>query len=71
MRKLLIPSLVLATAALALTATATGARTSGAAQEAIPGSRLEVFEGAGHFPHREDPERAAAEIAAFFDRLAG
>ena len=37
MRKLLIPSLVLATAALALTATATGARTSGAAQEAIPG----------------------------------
>jgi polar amino acid transport system substrate-binding protein len=37
MRKLLIPSLVLATAALALTATATGARTSGAAQGAIPG----------------------------------
>src|SRR6187551_1895689 len=37
MRKLLIPSLVLATAALALTATATGARSSGAAQGAIPG----------------------------------
>jgi polar amino acid transport system substrate-binding protein len=37
MRKLLIPSLVLATAALALTATATGAHTSGAAQLAIPG----------------------------------
>ena len=37
MRKLLIPSLVLATAALALTATATGAHTSRAAQGAIPG----------------------------------
>lgn len=28
-----------------------------AAQRAIPGSRLEVFEGAGHFPHRDDPAR--------------
>jgi pimeloyl-ACP methyl ester carboxylesterase len=26
------------------------------------------FEGAGHFPHREYPERAAIEIAAFFGR---
>lgn len=26
------------------------------------------FKGLGHFPHREDPNRAAAEIAAFFDR---
>ncbi|MFC7538859.1 alpha/beta fold hydrolase [Siccirubricoccus deserti] len=25
--------------------------------------------GLGHFPHREDPDRAAAEIAGFFDRL--
>lgn len=24
--------------------------------------------GVGHFPHREDPDRAAAEIGAFFDR---
>jgi pimeloyl-ACP methyl ester carboxylesterase len=23
----------------------------------------------GHFPHREDPNRAAAEIAAFFKRI--
>ena len=23
----------------------------------------------GHFPHREDPDRAAVEIAAFFQRL--
>jgi len=28
-----------------------------------------MFEGVGHFPHREDPDRAAAEIARFFGRL--
>lgn len=28
------------------------------------------FEGVGHFPHREDPARTAAEVAAFFARLA-
>ncbi len=28
------------------------------------------FANAGHFPHHEQPERAAAEIAGFFDRLA-
>jgi pimeloyl-ACP methyl ester carboxylesterase len=27
------------------------------------------FSGVGHFPHREDPDRAASEIAAFFDRV--
>jgi pimeloyl-ACP methyl ester carboxylesterase len=30
---------------------------------------LAMFPGVGHFPHREDPDRAAAEIAAFFERL--
>jgi pimeloyl-ACP methyl ester carboxylesterase len=30
---------------------------------------LALFPGVGHFPHREDPERAAAEIAAFFARI--
>jgi pimeloyl-ACP methyl ester carboxylesterase len=30
-----------------------------------------LFPGVGHFPHREDPDRAAAEIAGFFGRLAG
>ena len=30
---------------------------------------LAMFPGVGHFPHREDPERAAAEIAAFFTRI--
>jgi len=28
---------------------------------------LAMFEGVGHFPHREDPDRAAAEIARFFE----
>jgi pimeloyl-ACP methyl ester carboxylesterase len=28
-----------------------------------------IFNDVGHFPHREDPDRAAAEIAAFFDRI--
>lgn len=27
------------------------------------------FEGVGHFPHREAPDRAAAGIATFFDRI--
>ena len=31
---------------------------------------LAMFAGAGHFPHREDPDRAASEIAAFFARVA-
>jgi pimeloyl-ACP methyl ester carboxylesterase len=30
---------------------------------------LALFPGVGHFPHREDPDRAAAEIAGFFGRL--
>jgi pimeloyl-ACP methyl ester carboxylesterase len=29
---------------------------------------LAMFSGVGHFPHREDPDRAASEIGAFFDR---
>jgi len=30
---------------------------------------LAAFTGAGHFPHREDPDQAAREIAGFFDRI--
>ncbi|KWV45160.1 alpha/beta hydrolase [Bradyrhizobium macuxiense] len=30
---------------------------------------LAMFPDVGHFPHREDPERAAAEIAGFFERI--
>ena len=36
-----------------------------AAHEAMPGSRFEVFPGAGHMPHHHDPERFAATLADF------
>ena len=36
-----------------------------AAHEAMPGSRLEIFPGAGHLPHHHDPERFAATLADF------
>jgi pimeloyl-ACP methyl ester carboxylesterase len=35
------------------------------ANEAIPGSRLEIFEGAGHYPHCADPERFADLLEEF------
>ena len=35
------------------------------AHELMPGSRLEVFEGSGHFPHAEDPERFAEVLVDF------
>jgi pimeloyl-ACP methyl ester carboxylesterase len=38
-----------------------------AAHGAIPGSRLEVFEDAGHFPHCESPARFADTVAGFID----
>jgi pimeloyl-ACP methyl ester carboxylesterase len=36
-----------------------------AAHEAMPGSRLEVFAGAGHFPHREAPARFVSVLEDF------
>ena len=36
-----------------------------AAHEAMPGSRLEIFEGSGHFPHRDDPDRFAHLLRDF------
>ena len=33
----------------------------------IPGSRLEIVEGAGHYPHRDDPDRFAAALLDFID----
>jgi pimeloyl-ACP methyl ester carboxylesterase len=36
-----------------------------AAHEAIPGSRLEIIEGAGHFPHVEEPSRFAEAVVEF------
>ncbi len=35
------------------------------AHEAMPNSRLEIFEGAGHFPHVERPEEVVAHLLDF------
>ena len=36
------------------------------AHEAMPGSRLEIFDDAGHFPHLDDPLRFARTLGEFF-----
>ncbi len=36
-----------------------------AAHEAMPGSHLEIFEGVGHFPHTEEPERFTDVLVEF------
>jgi pimeloyl-ACP methyl ester carboxylesterase len=36
-----------------------------AAHAAMPGSRLEIFPGAGHFPHHSDPVRFTAKLLEF------
>lgn len=36
-----------------------------AAHELLPGSRLHVFDGAGHFPHVDEPRRFARLLTAF------
>lgn len=38
-----------------------------AAREALPASRLEIFEDVGHFPHCEAPERFVDALVAFID----
>jgi pimeloyl-ACP methyl ester carboxylesterase len=38
-----------------------------AAHDAIPGSRLEILEGVGHFPHVESPERFVALLTDFLE----
>jgi pimeloyl-ACP methyl ester carboxylesterase len=40
------------------------------AADAMPGSRLEIFEEAGHFPHHSDPERFVAVVRAFLQDTA-
>jgi pimeloyl-ACP methyl ester carboxylesterase len=37
--------------------------------ETFPDLDLAMFGDVGHFAHREDPDRAASEIAAFFTRI--
>jgi pimeloyl-ACP methyl ester carboxylesterase len=39
---------------------------AGPAHQGMPGSRLELFEGAGHFPQLDDPLRFARTLADFF-----
>jgi pimeloyl-ACP methyl ester carboxylesterase len=41
------------------------ARHGVAAHDAMPGSRLEIFPGAGHMPHDDDPRRFAEVLTAF------
>ena len=38
-----------------------------AAHEALPGSRLVVFESSGHFPHTEEPESFVEALTDFID----
>ncbi len=40
------------------------------AHAAIEGSRLEIFEGVGHYPHVEDPERFVALLTEFVETTA-
>ncbi|MFD0665750.1 alpha/beta fold hydrolase [Thermocatellispora tengchongensis] len=40
------------------------------AHAAMPGSVLEVFDRAGHFPHRDDPERFAKLVESFIETTA-
>src|SRR5918992_2035532 len=42
-----------------------------AAHEAMPGSRLEVFPGAGNLPHDADPDRFAAVLTEFCESTDG
>ncbi len=40
------------------------------AADAMTGSRLEIFENAGHFPHHSDPDRFVKVVRAFLDTSA-
>jgi pimeloyl-ACP methyl ester carboxylesterase len=40
------------------------------ARDAIPGSRLEIFDRAGHFPHRDEPEHFVTVVEDFLDHTA-
>jgi pimeloyl-ACP methyl ester carboxylesterase len=37
------------------------------AHAAMPGSRLEIFDGAGHFPFHDDPDRFVETVQRFID----
>lgn len=40
------------------------------AHAAMPGSRLEIFEGSGHFPFHDDPARFIDVVERFIDTTA-
>ena len=40
------------------------------AHAAMPGSRLEIFAGSGHFPHHDDPDRFISVVESFIDSTA-
>ncbi|MET4431507.1 alpha/beta hydrolase [Mycolicibacterium sp. 624] len=40
------------------------------AHAAMPGSQLEIFEGSGHFPFHDDPDRFVALVETFIDSTA-
>jgi hypothetical protein len=42
-------------------------RHGAAAHDLIPGSRFEVFEECGHFPHEEEPERFSELLLDFIE----
>jgi pimeloyl-ACP methyl ester carboxylesterase len=42
-----------------------------AAHAAMPGSRFEMFQGAGHMPHDDDPARFAALLTDFYETTDG
>jgi pimeloyl-ACP methyl ester carboxylesterase len=41
------------------------------AHEAMPGSRLEIFSGAGHYPHRDHPARFLEVVGSFMGATRG
>ncbi|MBK7777030.1 MAG: hypothetical protein IPI43_23380 [Sandaracinaceae bacterium] len=47
-------------------ATASSRQARGAHPRCLPDSRLEVFEGAGHFPHQHDPARFLRVFREFY-----
>jgi len=40
---------------------------AGTAERGMPGARLEIFEGSGHFPHVDHPDRFATLLTDFID----
>jgi proline iminopeptidase len=48
-----------------------GPRWAGLLHQALPGSRLRILSGSGHFPHLEQPAEFTAEVTGFLSRTEG